>query len=505
MRHKQKCVRIRDMPERIVMSEAEIRAIHAQGEAAVVALVQSLVAQINALAERVQKLEDQVGKNSSNSGKPPSSDGLRKPAPKSLRQRSGKASGGQAGHAGKTLSMVSEPDQIEVHGVESCPDCQTDLSGIEATNYIARQVFDLPPVTIEVTEHRAEVKECPACCQQVEAAFPAGVTQPVQYGPRLCAQAVYLYHYHFVPLERTSEIFADLYNHRLSEGTIVNVAERLGEQVRPAVEEVKRQLTTQEPVVHLDETGLRVEGRLHWLHSASSERLTHYAVHAKRGHAAMDAIGILPNLAGVAVHDDWQPYWHYTDRVHSLCNAHHLRQLRFLVERYQQTWAEEMSQLLREMKMATDQARLIAIPFSPAQLADFESRYDQILLDGFAQNPEPPPVPDAPKKRGRPKRTPSQNFLHHLWQHKPETLAFLYDLNLPFDNNQAERDIRMVKVKQKISGTFRSQNGADLFCRIRSYISTVRKNGHPVLHALVAALNHQPVMPPTLAASAPQG
>ncbi len=501
MHHKQTCEIIQSMSQQVTMSEAEIRAIYAQGEEAVVALVESLLAQIRLLAERVEKLEDQLGKNSRNSGKPPSSDGLKKPAPRSLRLRSGKASGGQPGHAGETLKMVSEPDHIEVHAVASCPHCQTDLSEIEATGYLSRQVFDLPPVTIEVTEHRAEVKQCPACRKTVEASFPAGVTQPVQYGPRLCAQAVYLHHYHFIPLERTSEIFADLYRHSASEGTIVNVAERLGEQVRPVVAEVKRQLTMQEPVVHLDETGLRVEGRLQWLHSASSDRLTYYAVHAKRGHAAMDAIGILPNLAGVAVHDDWQPYWHYTDRAHSLCNAHHLRQLRFLVERYQQPWAAEMSQLLCEMKAATDQARHAALPLSPAHLADFESRYDEILLAGFAQNPEPPPDPVAPKKRGRPKRTPPQNFLHHLRSHKPETLAFLFDLSIPFDNNQAERDIRMVKVKQKVSGTFRSQDGADLFCLIRSYISTVRKNGHPVLNALVAALNGQPIMPPIRASA----
>lgn len=487
------------------MSQAEIRAVYGQGEEAVVSLVESLLARINELAIRVQKLEDQLAKNSSNSGKPPSSDGLKKPGPKSLRQASGKASGGQPGHAGETLKMVAEPDQIEVHAVSTCPYCETDLSETEPESYVSRQVLDLPPVTIEVTEHRAEVKPCPTCGQRVVASFPAGVTQAVQYGPRLCAQAVYLHDYHFVPLERTTEIFADLYGHSPSEGTLVNVAERLGEQVKPAVDDAKHQLTTQAPVVHLDETGLRVEGRLQWLHSASSERLTYYALHPKRGSAAMDAIGILPNLAGVAVHDDWQPYWKYTDQAHSLCNAHHLRQLRFLVERYQQPWAEEMGQLLLEMKAAADLARPTGEPLYPAQLAAFSSRYDAILACGFDQNPPSPPDPETPKKRGRPKQTPPQNFLHHLRQHKPEVLAFLYDLAIPFDNNQAERDIRMVKLKQKISGSFRSQEGAQLFCRIRSYISTVRKNGHHVLHALVAAINGQPVMPPRLVPSGPDG
>jgi transposase len=501
MRHKQNCAIMLFMPKRVELSHAEIRAIYGQGEEAVVTLVERLLAQISDLTERVQKLEDQIAKNSGNSGKPPSSDGLKKPQPKSLRQASGKASGGQPGHAGETLKMVSEPEYVEIHAVESCPHCQMDLSEIETASYRVRQVFDLPPVTIEVTEHRAEIKACPVCCKPVKASFPAGVTQPTQYGPRLCAQAVYLHHYHFVPLERTSEIFADFYGHSPSEGTIVNVAERLGKQVHPAVEAIKRQLTTQASVVHLDETGMRVEGRLQWVHSASSASLTYYDVHPKRGHAAMDDIGILPNLVGVAVHDDWQPYWRYTDCAHSLCNAHHLRRLRFLVECYDQGWAEEMSQLLCEMKTAIDQTRQTALPLASAQLALFEKCYDEIVASGFDQNPMLPPEPDAPKKRGRPKRTPPQNFLLHLQQRKVETLAFLYDPNIPFDNNQAERDIRMIKVKQKVSGTFRSQDGARRFCTIRSYISTVRKNGHRVLDALVDALDGHPIMPPNHAAS----
>ncbi len=398
------------MANKVQMSREEIRAIYDQGEEAVLSLVESLLAQINTLTERVQKLEDQIGKNSRNSGKPPSSDGLHKPSPKSLRQASGKASGkasgGQPGHAGKTLTMVSEPDHIELHAVVSCPHCETDLTQVEAEAYVLRQVFDLPPVKIEVTEHRAEVKECPCCGEHVARCFPEGVSEPVQYGPRLCAQAVYLHHYHFVPLERTTEIFADFYGHAPSEGTLVNAAERLGKQVQPAVAEAKHQLMTQEPVVHLDESGLRVEGKLQWLHVASSQRLTHYRVHPKRGRAAMDEMAILPNLTGVAVHDDWQPYWHYKDVRHSLCNAHHLRRLRFLVDRYQQAWAQEMSDLLVEMKQATDLARQSDGALAPSQRTAFESRYDQILTQGFKGNPLASPDPDQPRSRGRPKHTP---------------------------------------------------------------------------------------------------
>jgi len=482
------------MPNKVEMSRDDIKKVYGQGEEAVVALVENLLAQIDKLSKRIQKLEDQISKNSRNSGKPSSTDGLGKPAPKSLRQPSGKKPGGQAGHKGETLAMVSEPDYIEVHEALCCPQCESDLSQVEAGSYKARQVFDLPPVRIEVTEHRAEVKTCPQCGTRAEGEFPPGVSQPVQYGPRICAQAVYLHEYHFIPLERTTEIFIDFYGHAPSEGTVVNVSARVSEAVGPALVEIKEQLT-RTPVVHLDETGLRVEGRLHWLHSVSTCDLTYYEIHPRRGRAAMDAIGLIPLLTQVAVHDDWQPYWHYTAIRHSLCNAHHLRRLRFLVERYVQAWAEEMSLLLLEMKAATDQARLTLLPLSTDQLTLFQTRYDTILDTGFSLNPILPPPSDQPKSRGRPKHTPPQNFLLHLRQRKPSVLAFLYDLAIPFDNNQAERDIRMVKLKQKISGTFRSENGARIFSRIRSYISTVRKNGLSVLDALVASLNGHPFLP----------
>ena len=213
MRHKQNCVIIESMSKQTAMSRDEIRAVYAQGEEVMVTLVESLLLQIQVLTERVQKLEDQLAKHSGNSGKPPSSDGLKKRTSRSLRKPSGKASGGQPGHQGETLQMVSEPDQVEVHPVSSCPQCQTDLTMVDAAGHQVRQVFDLPPVAIEVTEHRAEIKHCPSCGERVEAAFPVSVTQPVQYGPRLCAQAVYLHHYHFIPLERTAEIFADVYHH----------------------------------------------------------------------------------------------------------------------------------------------------------------------------------------------------------------------------------------------------------------------------------------------------
>ena len=457
-----------------------------------IAIILELERQLREQAALIQELRDQLAKNSQNSGKPPSSDGLKKPRTRSLRKESGRRSGGQKGHQGHTLKMVEQPDQIQVYEASTCSHCATDLQSVEPCGYEKRQVFDVPPVRIEVTEHQAEVKTCPGCGQQVKGDFPSDVTQPVQYGPRLKAQASYLNNYQFIPLARTCELLGDFYGHTPSEAFVLDANATLVDQAEPSLATIKQQLIAAD-VAHFDESGLRVEDRLNWLHVASTNQLTYYAVHPKRGQVGMKALGILPEFKGRAVHDHWKSYFTFDNCQHALCNAHHLRELQFVLDQYEQNWAREMAQLLLDIKDEVHEAPLDQTTLSPELLAHFEQRYNELIAQGLEANP--PPADPPPRKRGRKKQSPPKNLLDRLQQFKPQVLAFMYDFRVPFDNNSAERDVRMVKVKQKVSGTFRTRTGAETFCAIRSYISTVRKHGRNVLDAIHDALTGNPFVP----------
>lgn len=474
--------------------EEEIREAYRQGEAAVIALFQTTIL---AMVERIQKLEDQLVKNSRNSGKPPSSDGYDQPVPrpKSLRKRSRRKSGGQPGHPGETLKAVEKPDFIKVHCVHACQHCGQSLQRRKAMGHEKRQVFDLPKVQLKVTEHRAEIKTCSRCGKETHATFPREVSKAVQYGPEIKAQMVYLNTEQYLPLERTCDLLEEFYQHRLSEGTIVTACAEAAQKVEKSNEAVKEHLVEHEGVGHFDETGMMVNGVLHWLHTASTSRLTYYAMHPKRGSAAINEINILPRFKGRAMHDDLASYFQY-EVEHALCNAHHLRALLFLLERYPQKWVQDLIDLLSKIKEKVEAVKRKAeTALSVRQTNAFSKAYDELVKKGLRANPSSKENSRQPGQRGRLKQSPARNLLLRLREHNEAVLAFMYDFNVPFDNNQAERDLRMMKVKQKVSGGFRSTAGAQNFCNIRAYLSTARKNGLMALAALRLAVVGTPFLP----------
>lgn len=441
------------------------------------------------LRERVKELEQRLAKTSRNSSKPPASDGFKKPSPKSLRKKSGRKSGGQSGHAGHTLEMVVKPDHTEVHRVKECGHCGRSLADQPVDGVEKRQVHELPPLRLLVTEHQSETKTC--CCGHVnKAAFPAGINAPAQYGERVKAAAVYLKNYQLLPYARTCELMGDLFDCPMSEGTLANIMAQSRDLAAEPVERIREQLA-RAAVAHFDETGSRVEGRLWWTHSASTDAATYYGIHRKRGREATDEIGILPSFTGRAIHDFWKPYFGY-DCLHGLCNAHHLRELIFVHEQHRQDWAKRMIDCLLDIKDAVEAAAETADHLAAEQLQNFEVRFQQVLDEGYAQNPLPPQPAGAKKKRGRCKKSKPRNLLERLDEHRSEVLAFMYDFSVPFDNNQAERDLRMMKVQQKISGMFRTEDGAKDFCSIRSYISTARKNAVGAMDALTRLFDGKP-------------
>ncbi|HEY9823869.1 MAG TPA: IS66 family transposase [Stenomitos sp.] len=460
-----------------------IRAAYRQGEEAVIALVENLLKvqadAIGKLESRIKVLEDQASKDSQNSSKPPSGDGFKK-RPQSLRTKSGRKSGGQTGHPGSTLEWVDEPDEIEQQVIEVCQGCGASLVEMPIVEWQCAQVHDVVPIEMRVKEHQVAVKQCACCGKRNQAGFPVGVTNRVQYGSRLRSLMVYLMDYQLLPSERVQELLSEVLGCSLSEGTLYETRQACFELL-VEVESSIFEAIQQSEVAHFDETGLRVNGKLMWLHVASTHALTYYFIHPKRGSEAIDAMDILPQFEGTSVHDGWRSYALY-GCVHALCNAHHLRELRFLVERYQQEWAEQMMTLLVTMKASVEQAQAQGqTQLSADEITEFETQYQDLIESGMKLNPANPPVANS---RGRPKQTPARNLLERLETHQAEVLRFIHDFQVPFDNNQAERDIRMMKLKQKISGGFRSEVGAKIFGRIRGYLSTLKKQGHPLLDAL---------------------
>src|SRR5436309_10678763 len=354
--------------------------------------------QVTLLSERISELEARLAKDSHNSHLPPSSDRFHRQS-KSLRKKSGKQPGGQSGHAGNTLKLSSTPDLVIVHPVECCQHCQRDLREVASLAVERRQVIDLPPKRVLVIEHQAHQKFCPACQQISLAAFPDDVRAPVQYGAAIGAVGVYLVQQQLVPYERACEVLEDLLGPSMSVGTLQGLVERCAKQLEPVEQQIKAALS-HAPVLHQDETGLYVAGQRQWMHVSATEHLTHYAVHPKRGKAALDAIGILANFSGVSVHDGFSSYWQFLCQ-HALCNVHHLRELTYLDEEQQQVWAGQMKEVLLDIKAAVEQARAEGRShLHPLEMADWKARYGTLLAEGYQANPADPP-PESGKKGRR--------------------------------------------------------------------------------------------------------
>ncbi len=455
---------------------------------ALVDIILELQQHILKLQQRIEDLEARLNKNSANSNKPPSSDGLAKP--KSLRKQTGRKPGGQAGHPGNTLKRVSNPDRIINLTVDTCTCCCNHP--LHLVDYESRQVFELPKPKLQVTEYRAEIKYCSRCNRTVRASFPDSVTAPAQYGTRFHALLVYLHHQQLLPVNRVSQLCDDLFGQPVSEAIIFKATHKCHNQLQDFQDALVSQLI-KVPSLHADESGLRIANKLHWLHTASNDNLTFYGIHEKRGSDAIDYFGIIPNFEGSLIHDFWKPYLNY-DCNHSLCNTHILRELKFLHEEQNQAWAGDMSSLMLEMHSFVEKQKDNSTELTEKQKSPWLKRYKSILSEGVAVNPIEKP-PSKKRKRGRPKKTKARNLLERLDKYDAFVLAFLHDLRIPFTNNQAEQDIRMIKVRQKISGCFRTLKGAVCFARIRSYISTARKHGIDLLSSINDALCGQPFIP----------
>ncbi len=454
------------------------------------ATVAEQAALIGKLSVEIAELRARLDMNSRNSSKPPSSDGYAKPAPKSRRKRSGKKPGKQPGDPGRHLAQRADPDATKVHPPSSCDRCGSDLGDAEVTGSIVRQVFDLPPVALFCTEHRAERRRC-SCGAETTGVFPSEATAPCCYGPALRAYVCYLVTRQHIPVARVAELLRDTYGAPVATGTIVAMVREGAAMLEEFLARVKELLIASD-VAHADETGLRVEAHLRWVHAVSTTDLTLYHLDAERGTAAMDAMGVIEHLRGVLVHDGWASYRTYENLIHGLCNAHHLRELDGAGATDGQGWANDMAGLLTDTWLMVLEAKAAEEnALSASALAEVRAKYNAIIAAGHVANP--PVTPTG--RRGRPKRTKAHNLLLRLDNYADDVLRFATDFTVPFDNNLSERDVRMVKIAQKVSGGFRSNEGAKAFLAFRSYLSTAAKQGVNRLEALRQLFNDGPWMP----------
>jgi len=491
--------RIEQLNGRVSKLEAElsgrVRQIHQLNH-----LVKDLSKQLREAREQTRLAREAhlatAMKNSQNSSLPPSRDPRKRT--KSLREQSGRKPGGQVGRKGVTREMVDVPEHLVIHSPQSCSLCGSSLSEAEAKASERRQVHDLPPQKIDVTEHQAQTKVCVRCGTKNKAQFPPGVEAPVQYGAGVRSVAAYLMGYQLLPYDRCAETLKDLFNCDLSVGTLATIfREGAREMVGPLL--LIKEGLREAAVLNVDETNLRVQQKQEWVHVSATDKLTLLVHDKQRGTAAIEEIGILPAYKGVCVHDGFTAYDQYRQCRHSLCNAHILRELNYVIETSQASWAQEMKKLLLDIKAAVSQARETGEKrLAVLQEEEFESRYDQII--GEAGKLYPPLKRKKYRaKTRRPKESPivgaARKLVNRLAARRDEILLFMRDFTVPFDNNQAERDLRMLKVKQKISGCFRTEKGAAEFCQMRSYVSTMKKQGHETMEVIKSIFAGTKIMP----------
>jgi transposase len=448
------------------------------------AQVEKLLKQQKDLEEEVKKLNGMLRLNSSNSSKPPSSDGLKKNSiPGTQRVKTGKKQGAQIGHQGSRLVPVETPNHIVNLIVKKCKSCKLDLSNTKINKMKITQVFDIPPIKLEVTQYQAECKDCPDCGVKNEALFPKGIYDiPAQYGINMKANALFLMTKHLIPSRRVSEIIEGFTGHAVSIGSIMNWQKKAFIRLDPFERVLEEKIINSE-VVHFDETGMQVDKKLNWLHSASTEEFTIFRMHPKRGKKAMSFFNLLPRFEGIAVHDAWSSYFVYKDAKHALCGSHLLRELKFLKEEAKEDWAGKMSELLSKTHGLVEQAkRDIKGNLTDLEINSIIKDYQLILNEGFKLHEKDEVREEI--KRGRKPQSKGKNLLNRMKIYEEEVLRFMKDFRVPFTNNLAEQDIRMNKVKQKISGCFRNFEASEYYCRIRSYLSTCRKHGKDSLESL---------------------
>jgi transposase len=441
------------------------------------------------LQAEVRRLRDGAAQNSSNSSRPPSTDRPEQPKPKSLRKKSGRKSGGQPGHAGRTLQFNGTPQHIQIHALLECG-CGEDLSKEPALDFEHRQVFDLPPLKLECTEHRAEIKECPCCEKICTAPFPADVKAPVQYGKNFRALLSYLYDVQEGASLRVGEMCAEMFGYAVSEATIQTARQEQHDALEP-FENRLMEILPQEPILHADETSVPIDKVKHWLHVLCTPMLTFFGLHPGRGKEAIQAMGIIPKFTGWLMHDFLPSYLSFDHCLHTFCKSHLLRELVFLFEQHQQQWAKDLHDLFLEMLQCIKDRKPRDTPMTKKEFEQWQQQYWKILRAGRHANP----LTREQSAKKRPKQSKEQNLLDRLEGYDHCILAFLWEVDLPFTNNEAERAFRMMKVRLKISGCFRTLDGARRHVRIRSYVSTLRKHGLPVLQYLRSALDGHPFLP----------